>query len=112
MYVIINNDFYLIDKTNRLNMQHLYEIWLKIHDEKNKYKASISLNGSCCIALCASSNKEAIEILEETFLCCDTRPIKNKKKIKDSRLKDGCSKYIFLLRKESMNSYKRDCGHK
>lgn len=110
--VIINNDFYFINKTKRLNMQHLYEIWLKIHDEKSKYKASITLNGSCCIALCASSNKEAVEILEETFLCCDTRPIKNKKKIKDSRLKNGCSKYIFLLRKENMNSYKQDCGHK
>ena len=93
-------------------MQYLYEIWLKIHDEKSKYKASINLNGSCCIALCASSNKEAIKILESTFLRCDKRPIKNKRKIKDSRLKDGCSKYIFLLRKENIDSYKQDCGHK
>ena len=93
-------------------MQHLYEIWLKINDEKNKHKASISTNGSCCIALCASSNKEAIEILEKTFLPCDKRPIKNKGKIKFYRLKDDCSKYIFLLRKENVNSYKQDCGHK
>jgi thermostable 8-oxoguanine DNA glycosylase len=93
-------------------MKYLYEIWLKINDEKNKYKASISINGSCCIALCASSNKEAIKILEQTILTCDKRPIKNKGKIKDYRLKDDCSKYIFLLRKENVNSYKQDCGHK
>lgn len=93
-------------------MQYLYEIWIKINDNKNKYKASISNKGSCCIALCASSNKEAIEILEETFLCCDKRPIQNKKKIKHFRLKENCSKYIFLLRKENVNSYRQDCGHK
>ena len=110
--MILRKQFITFVKFIGGRMQYLYEIWLKIHDEKSKYKASVSTNGSCCIALCASSNKEAVEILEETFLCCDTRPIKNKEKIKDSRLKDGCSKYIFLLRKENMNSYKQDCGHK
>ena len=92
-----------------VRMQYLYEIWLKIHNEKSKYKASVSLNGSCFIALCASSNKEAILLLQEVFLSCDKRPIGNKKKIKHFRLKDGCSKYIFLLRKENVESYKREC---
>lgn len=91
-------------------MIYLYEIWLRIEDKNKKNKASIDKNGSCCIALCASSNKEAIEILQETFLCCDKRPIGNKKKIKNFRLKDDCSKYIFLLRKENIESYKRACN--
>ena len=90
-------------------MKYLYEIWLKVHNKKNKYKASISLNGSCCIALCASSNKEALVLLQEVFLSCDKRPMGNKKKIKEFRLKDSCSKYIFLLCKENVESYKREC---
>ena len=94
------------------HMKYLYEVWLSIESKKSKYKACVDKEGSCCIALCASSNKEAIEILEKTFLPCDKRPIKNKGKIKFYRLKDDCSKYIFLLRKENVNSYKQDCGHK
>jgi thermostable 8-oxoguanine DNA glycosylase len=93
-------------------MKYLYEIWLSIESKKSKYKACVDKEGSCCIALCASSNKEAIEILKETFLFCDKRPIRNKKKIKDFRLKERCSKYIFLLRKENVESYVRDCGDK
>ena len=93
-------------------MKYLYEVWLSIESKKSKYKACVDKEGSCCIALCASSNKEAVEILKEAFLFCDKRPIRNKKKIKDFRLKDSCSKYIFLLRKENVESYVRDCGDK
>ena len=90
-------------------MKYLYEIWIRVEGKNKKNKASINKNGSFCIALCASSNKEAILILQEVFLSCDKRPIGNKKKIKDFRLKDRCSKYIFLLCKENVESYKREC---
>jgi len=90
-------------------MKHLYEIWLRIEGENKKNKAQIDKNGSCCVALCASSNKEAFLLLQGAFLSCDKRPIGNKKKIKHFRLKDSCSKYIFLLRKENVESYKREC---
>jgi hypothetical protein len=90
-------------------MKYLYEIWVRIEEKNKKNKASIDKNGSCCIALCASSNKEALLLLQEVLLSCDNRPIGNKKKIKHFRLKDSCSKYIFLLCKENVESYKRAC---
>ncbi|NBQ16741.1 hypothetical protein EBU24_00295 [bacterium] len=93
-------------------MKYLYEIRLNINNKKNKYKASINKKGGSCIPLCASSDKEAIEILQKCFLFYDKRPIKNKSKIGDFRLKDGCSKYIFLLCSENVDSYIRDYDHK
>jgi hypothetical protein len=90
-------------------MKYLYEIWIRTEGKNKKNKAYIDKNGSCCIALCASSNKEALLILQEVFLSCDKRLIGNKKKIKDFRLKDRCSKYIFLLCRENVESYKREC---
>lgn len=93
-------------------MQKIYEVKLIIHDEKNKYKASISKNGNYCIALCAKSNAEAYDILQEVVVGYDSRPIKYKKTIKDFVLKEECSKYIFLLRKENVDSYKRECDYK
>ena len=93
-------------------MQKIYEVKLIINDHLNKYKASISKNGSYCIALCAKSNAEAYDILQEVVVGYDNRPIKYKKRIKDFILKDDCSKYIFLLRKENVESYKRECDQK
>jgi hypothetical protein len=93
-------------------MKKLYEIKLIIHDNKNKYKASINKNGNYCIALCAKSNNEAYEILQEFVQGYDDRPIKHKEKIKDFILKDDCSRYMFLLRKENVESYKRECDYK
>jgi len=93
-------------------MKKLYEIRLIIHDKKNKYKASISNYGSYCIALCAKSNAEAYDVLHGVVYGYDKRPIKNKKKIKDFILKDDCSRYMFLLRKENVDSYKRECDYK
>jgi hypothetical protein len=90
-------------------MKKLYEVRLIINDKFNKYKASISSSGSYCIALCAKSNKEACDVLQEVVCGYDKRPIKNKNKIKEFILKDDCSRYIFLLRKENVESYKREC---
>ena len=93
-------------------MLNVYEIRLSILDKNNKYKASINKFGNFCIALCAKSNKEACEILQETVYGFDNRPIKNKKKIKEFILKEECSRYMFLLRKENVDSYKRECDYK
>jgi hypothetical protein len=93
-------------------MKYLYEVWLKTNNKKNKYKASISKEGGSCIPLCASSDEEAIYILQKAFLCFDSRPIKNKKKIGNYRLKDGCSKYIFVLCSENLESYIQAYDHK
>lgn len=90
----------------------IYEIKLIINNKKNKYKASINKDGDFCIALCASSNKEAYELLQEVVYGFDKRPINNKEKIKDFILKEDCSKYMFLLRKDSVDSYKRECDYK
>jgi hypothetical protein len=93
-------------------MNKIYEIKLIINDKSNKYKASISKNGNYCIALCAKSNDEAYDILHEIVVGYDNRPIKYKKRIKDFILKDDCSRYMFLLRKENIDSYKRECDYK
>ena len=87
----------------------IYEIKLIIHDKFNKYKASIENSGDYCIALCAKSNAEAYDVLHEFVCGYDKRPIKNRNKIKDFILKDDCSRYMFLLRKENVQSYKREC---
>ncbi len=93
-------------------MNRLYEICLTINDEVNKYKASISKFGNYRILLCAKSNNEAYEILQDVVKGYDNRPIKYKKRIKDFILKDDCSRYMFLLRKENVDSYKRECDYK
>ena len=63
------------------NISKIYEIKLIIHNNKSKYKASIDKFGSYCIALCAKSNKEAYEVLQEIVYGHDKRPIKNKNSI-------------------------------
>lgn len=93
-------------------MSKIYEIRLTILDKNNKYKASINKLGSYCIALCAKSNKEACEVLQEVVYGHDKRPIKNKNKIKEFILNEECSRYMFLLRKENIDSYKRECDYK
>lgn len=85
-------------------MNKIYEVKLIIHDKYNKYKASISNYGSYCIGICAKSHNEAYEILQGTVYGGDIRPIKNKGIIKDFILKGDCSKYMFLMRKENVDS--------
>lgn len=94
------------------NVSKIYEVKLIIHNTKNKYKASIDKFGSYCIALCAKSNAEAYDVLQEVVYGHDKRPIKNKKKIKEFILNEECSRYMFLLRKENIDSYKRECDYK
>lgn len=86
-------------------MKKVYEVKLIIHDNKNKHKASIDKNGNYWIALCAKSNAEAYDILQDVVCGDDTRPIKHKKKIGEFIVDSNCSKYLFLLRKECVDSY-------
>ena len=86
-------------------MQKVYEVRLIILSKKDKYKAIINKNGSFCIALCAKSDKEAYELLQDVVCGDDSRPIKHKKKIGEFIVDSNCSKYLFLLRKECVDSY-------
>lgn len=86
-------------------MDRVYEIRLIILDKQSKYKAVINKDGNFCIALCAKSDKEAYEVLQEVVYGDDSRPIKHRKKISEFIVDNNCSKYIFLLRRENADSY-------
>ena len=82
-----------------------YHVKITILKNKNKYKAKISKDGCISIILCASSDKQAIELLEKVVCIGDKRKIKNSKKVKDFVLQNGNGSYMFALRMENVDSY-------